>query len=131
MFPPQVKGILVLLWLALVAGPPLGADVRDEAEEPFQREAVRLINTVRDEDYAAFISQGTEEHRATSKASFQQATRQFSARLKHGYDLTYLADLKKGNDMDHIWKLTPKDGSDDIIVRLIMRAGLVHCFIVF
>ena len=117
---------LTLCWAA--AALPLQAGVHDEAEPAVQREVQRLIKAICDRDYEAFISQGTLEHRATKKTEFVRGVTRYRSRLLSGYDLTYLTSLRQNGNANHVWKLSPKDGSDDVIVRLILKDGVVHVF---
>jgi hypothetical protein len=47
------------------------------------------------------------------------------SRLKGGFEATYLCQVKKGGIQVYLWKLTFKDGGDDLVALMALQDGKV------
>jgi hypothetical protein len=65
--------------------------------------------------------------RITSEAFTQVSTR-LSPRLKMGYKLQYLGNLKQQGVEVFLWKIIYTDGGDDMLARLVIQEGMVAGF---
>ena len=63
-----------------------------------------------------------------TKETFTQVSTQLSPRLKKGYKLQYLGNLKQQGVEVFLWKITYKDGGDDLLARLVIQEGKVAGF---
>ena len=99
-----------------------------EPETAVQRQFKQLINAVESGDHAAFVAEGTPQFKATPPAAVVAVSKSYGARLKKGYDAAYLAELKQMGHKVYLWKLTFKDGGDDMIARMVMKDGKVAGF---
>lgn len=63
-----------------------------------------------------------------TKEAFTQVSTQMSPRLKKGYKLQYLGSLKQQGVEVFLWKITYKDGGDDMLARLVIQEDKVAGF---
>ena len=63
-----------------------------------------------------------------TKETFMKVSAQLSPRLKEGYKLQYLGSLKQQGVEVFLWKITYKDGGDDLLARLVIQEGKVAGF---
>ena len=88
----------------------------------------KLISALNSGDHGAFIADGEEAFKGLKKEQFDAAVQQFSPRLKSGYEVTYLGDLKQKGYEVSLWKITFKDGGDDLLGTLSLKDGKVGGF---
>lgn len=89
----------------------------------------QLLGAVQAQDYDAFVAQGTPEFKAgITRQMPEGVSAQLSERMKQGYDLTYLGDLRQQGHDVHLWRLRFKDGGDDTLARLSIKDGKVSGF---
>jgi hypothetical protein len=119
-------GMIVVAVAMLVGG---AAAVR--AAEPPKEDAVmwaKLIRAIEKSDYNAFIADGDAAFKQMKKEVFESAAAQLVLRLKAGYDVSYLGDARQRGYHLTIWKISFKDGGDDVIANLGMKDGKVGGF---
>ena len=63
-----------------------------------------------------------------TKETFTQVSTQLSPRLKKGYKLQYLGSLKQQGVEVFLWKITYKDGGDEMLARLVIQEDKVAGF---
>ncbi len=63
-----------------------------------------------------------------TKETFTQVTTQLSPRLKKGYNLHYLGSIKQQGVEVFLWKITYKDGGDEMLSRLVIQENKVAGF---
>jgi hypothetical protein len=63
-----------------------------------------------------------------TREAFTQVSTQLSPRLKKGYKLQYLGSLKQQGVEIFLWKITYKDGGDDLLARLVIQEDKVAGF---
>jgi hypothetical protein len=79
--------------------------------------------------FEKFIDLGDDRFKAAMKdPPFDQLIAIYAPRLKKGYDAVYFGDFKKIGARVYLWKLTLKDGGDDIIVQVSIKADKIHDF---
>jgi hypothetical protein len=89
----------------------------------------KMLGAIKDKDRVAFIAAGTEDvKKGTTPEVMDALNKQYGARLKKGYDATYLCELKQAGFQVHLWKLTFKDKGDDVVVRIALKDGKVAGF---
>src|SRR5262249_31086368 len=89
----------------------------------------KMLNAIKDNDREAFIANGTDMvKKQTTDEGMTMLNKFLGARLKKGFEPTYLGQLKQSEHQVHLWKLTFKDDGDDILVRLAMKDGKVGGF---
>lgn len=90
----------------------------------------KLLKAVEANDYDSFVADGTAEVKAAlTKQMLEGVSTQLAPRMKKGYDATYLGELKQSGCKVYLWKLTYKDGGDDILARLSLKEGKVAGFL--
>jgi hypothetical protein len=99
----------------------------DEAELA-KSESTKLLNATTSDDYAAFVADGNAAFQGLKKDQFEAVVSQIGFRLKEGYDLTYLGDLKQKGYQVTLWRIRFKSGGDDLLATLSMKDGKVGGF---
>jgi hypothetical protein len=73
---------------------------------------------------------GTPEVKAgLTKQMLEGVSAMMAPRMKKGYGVTYLGELKQQGCRVYLWKLTYKDGGDDTLARLTLKEGKVAGFL--
>ncbi|MEO5712051.1 MAG: hypothetical protein ABIT37_01050 [Luteolibacter sp.] len=96
---------------------PAGSEVTD-----------KLVKALVNDDYAAFIADGDASFKGLTKEQFEGAVKLLSERLKGGYEVTWLGELKQKGFAVSLWKFTFKDGGDDLLGTLSLKDGKVGGF---
>ena len=129
-----VGGALILstsLW-AQPAQQPTAQEKKDLAlakAREAENTARQLLNAIQVNDMAAFVAVGGEDVKAAlSKKAFAQVHDQVGPRLKKGYEMLFLTDLKQGGYQVYLWKLSFKDEGDDTLATLSLQNGKVAGF---
>jgi len=91
-------------------------------------EATKLLSAIVSDDYAAFVADGNAAFQALKKDQFQGVVSQLAAKLRDGYDMTYLGDLNQGGYQVTLWRIRIKSSSDDLLATLSMKDGKVGGF---
>lgn len=90
----------------------------------------KLMKAVEANDYDSFVADGTAEVKATlTKQMLEGVSAQMAPRMKTGCDATYLGELKQRGCKVYLWKLSYKDGGDDILARLSLKDGKIAGFL--
>ena len=87
-----------------------------------------MLLAIANGDYASFVSDGDTAFKGLPKGNFNFVVNKFSTRFKAGYDVVYLGELKKRGIQITLWKISFKDGGDDILVTLSLKDGKVGGF---
>ena len=115
-----------LLAILLIASPAVlhAADPRKE-DKAF---ATKLVTAVVESDYDAFVADGEAPFRQLKKEQFEAVVAQLAPKLKAGYDLLYLGELKQQGYRVTLWKIAFKNGGDDALATLSVKDGSVGGF---
>lgn len=101
----------------------------NQPEQSVQRTFTSLINAVEQNNYTQFISQGNAAFKeGITKQTFTQVSGQLAPRIKKGYSAVFLGNLNQQGYQVYLWKLTFKDGSDDVLARLSLKDGKIGGF---
>jgi len=98
------------------------------AEDDAQAQAIlnNMLTAEMAKDYAAFIADADDHMKAAiSTAQFEASSENVGARLKGGYDLTFLGELNQTGYEVYLYRIRYKDGTDDTLVTLGMKEGKV------
>ncbi|MDZ8104756.1 MAG: hypothetical protein RM338_03910 [Nostoc sp. DedQUE12a] len=107
----------------------LKATHSNQPEQSVQKTFTSLINAVEKNNYTQFISQGNAAFKeGITKQTFTQVSGQLAPRLKKGYSAVFLGNLNQQGYQVYLWKLTFKDGSDDVLARLSFKDGKIGGF---
>ena len=88
-----------------------------------------LLTAIAANNYDALIANAAPALKSRiTKETFTQVTTQLSPRLKKGYNLHYLGSIKQQGVEVYLWKITYKDGGDDLLARLVIQEGKVAGF---
>jgi hypothetical protein len=116
---------LVLGFAFANVGPAQAVDPDPAVKKIFDK----MVNALKTGDRDAFIANGTEQvKKGVTEEVMTALTKEIGSRLKGGYDATYLCQLKQADHQVHLWKVTFKDGKDDVVFRLALKDGKVGGF---
>ena len=113
-----IAGLLVTTTL-LTQVPRIRAD-----ENATTQQAIfdRLMHAIVAKDRNEFLTSATDEmKRAITPALMVQMNYEIARHLDKGYDAKYLCELNQQGYDVHLWKVSFKDGSDDMIIRIVLR----------
>jgi hypothetical protein len=133
-----VMGIAAMA--ALVAVPPRStlapigvekAAAADAAAETADTEAQTTLGTlltaIQADDYEGFMRPMDDVMKAAlTKPSFEVLVGQFAPRLRRGYESKYLTDLRKKDFKTYLWKLTFKDGGEELVAEMSIQDHKVN-----
>jgi hypothetical protein len=89
-----------------------------------------LLTAIQSSDIAKFTAQATPEFKTrVTQDILNQAHGLINGKMNGGYTYHYLGDIKAKGDVTYLYKIEFKDGTDDVLARLIIRDGLVAGFI--
>jgi phage-related tail fiber protein len=121
----KTQVLLIGLAFAVAGAPARAIDPDPAVKKTFEK----LIDAVKANDRDAFIADGTEAvKKGVTEEVMEVLSKQLGARLKKGYEATYLCQLKQASHQVHLWKVTFKDGGDDIVIRVALKDGKVDGF---
>jgi hypothetical protein len=119
------KVLLIGFVFALGSTPVRALDPDPAVKKTFDK----LIDAVKANDRAAFIAEGTDAVKEGMTEKIMDGTSKLlGTRLKKGYEATYLCQLKIADRQVHLWKMTFKDGGDDMLIRVVLKDGKVDGF---
>jgi len=101
-------------------------DERDSIGEATQQEksfANEIIKATADEDYQAFIADGSQDFKGIKQKDFKAVCVQVSDQLKGGYHVIFMGSftLKEAKDHITLWKVSYDDGSDADVLHLSVK----------
>ncbi len=99
-----------------------------EADAAVQKQAKKLLTALMDNDAKSFAADGTEQFKTAPPEVVASASHMYGTRLKTGYELTYLTELKQKGCEVYLWKIVCKDGGDDLVARLVLKGDKVAGF---
>jgi hypothetical protein len=92
---------------------------------PDQKAAARLLQAVQNDDYGLFMQDGDAAFQTLSRQNLDSVSQQLAKRLQAGYELVFLGELKQNGYHVTLWKISFKDGGDDVLEKLSTKAGKV------
>lgn len=102
-----------------------GAQVT-KAPKAAQNSFVVMMSALETDDLAAFVAPGeTAFAMAFTQPVFAKISAQMAPRLKKGYQATFLCPMKQRGYDVFLWKLSFKDGGDDLLASLSTKNGKV------
>lgn len=124
---------MVLFFCALICARSaiaLAAESQTAAEPTAEATVmVKLLTAIRTNDYKGFVADGTPKFKAgLTKEIFGELTAHLAPRLKQGYAKFYLGRLNQQGYQVYLWKLTFMDGGDDILVKMVVKDGMIAGF---
>jgi hypothetical protein len=117
--------ISIALALLLPAPAAWSAPKPDELDCAF---AIGLVTAIEKADYAWFVANGDSAFQQLKQEQFAAVAAQLSPRLKAGYELTYLGELRQQGCHVTLWRVRFSDGGDDALATLSLKAGKVGGF---
>ncbi len=121
----QLAVLLTAIALGLTSPPVRAADPDPSVQKFFDN----LIGAIRSNDRDAFVANATDAVRnGTTPQVMTQLNSLLGTRLAKGLEATYLCRLKQRGHEVHLWKLTFKDGGDDVVVRVVVKDGKLAGF---
>ena len=90
----------------------------------------KLFSALQKKDYASFVSDGEPAFRALPEEQFNSVAEQLAPKLIGEHEVTYLGALRQKGFRVTLWKVSLKDGSDDMLATLSVRSGKVGGFFI-
>jgi hypothetical protein len=88
-----------------------------------------LLTAIATNNYDALVASAAPALKSRiTRETFTKVSAELSPRLKEGYKLQYLGSLKQQGVEVFLWKITYKDGGDDLLARLVIQEGKVAGF---
>lgn len=113
--------------LAVLTG--IASVIAADAEPAETRILKKLLGAVEVNDYDSFVADGNAAFKAgLTKQMLEDVSIQLSPRMKKGYGITYLGQLKQQGGQVYLWKLVYRDGGNDTLVKLVLKHGKVAGF---
>ena len=103
----------------------LGSLNAAQAPEAAAAASKRLIKAVEENDFTEFIKDGEPAFQNLDKKLFEAVSKQLDERMKGGYDVEYLGEMKQQGFLVTLWRLRFKDGTDDALATLSMKGDKV------
>lgn len=105
----------------------VAAAVDDTVARPFLD---KMLTALEENDYESFVADMTGSFKAqTTKQIVAGINEQLGSRMRRGYDVIFLADLKQRGQKAFLWKLIFKDGGDDWSAKVWLKDGKVSGFL--
>ena len=116
-----MTALIGLAWISILNAATEGASTEGTVNT--------LLTAIATNNYDALISNAaTALKTRITKETFTQVSTQLSPRLKKGYKLQYLGSLKQQGVEVFLWKITYKDGGDEMLARLVIQENKVAGF---
>lgn len=88
----------------------------------------QLLDAMAQNDYQRFISQGTPDFAAIGEADFSQVAATVGPRLRQGYSIEHLGNMRQQGLDISVWKISFTDQGDDLLATLNVTHGRVGGF---
>jgi hypothetical protein len=86
----------------------------------------KMLTALAENDYDGFVADTSADYKATLTTKIVAGiSEQLAPRMKKGYDVIFLTELKQRGRKAYLWKLTFKDGGDDLTVKVWLKDGKV------
>jgi len=126
----KTKPMLLFCLIAGLLAGPAGAAPAAEPQKGDAALCTKLLDSIRNADFAAFIADGSPEFQAITKGDFLSMAAQLSPRFKAGITVTYFGELRQQGYRMTLWKIVFSDGGDDALVTLSVKDGKVGGFFI-
>jgi hypothetical protein len=95
------------------------------AEAPLKK----MLAALQSGSYDDFVADAEEPFRAAlNQTTFDAVSARMAPRLKAGYGLSYLGTLSQVGYAVNLWKISFKDGKDDVLAKISTKDGKVGGF---
>jgi hypothetical protein len=116
-----VVAFVLLAWL-----PVLNAATNNPSTE---KTVNSLLTAIATNNYNALVASAAPALKSRiTEETFQRVSAQLGPRLKKGYKLQYMGDLKQQGVDVLLWKIAFQDGGDDLLARLVIQEDRVAGF---
>ena len=89
----------------------------------------QLMQAISDNDYEAFVSNGTRQFKDNiTQQVFDAVTGQLGKLIRGGHTTEYLSDLYQGGNTFHLWKISYANSKENSLVKLIVINGKIAGF---
>jgi len=125
-----MKNLLALALVACFASSVLPC-LAQATDSPAQAQAVlnRLLQAVKDNDYNAFVQDGTPQFMAgMTKQMLMGVHGQLAPRMEGGYVTEFMGKLNQSGMDVFVYKLIYSAGGDDTLVKLVLDGNKVAGF---
>ena len=117
-----LAGLVALLVMLPTTAPGQAPNADPSVQKIFDK----LLKAIKDKDRDAFVADATDAvKKETTPEAMDLLEKHVGSRLKGGYEVAYLGQLKKGTIQVHLWKLAFKDGGDDLVALMALTDGKV------
>ncbi|MDX3907443.1 MAG: hypothetical protein QHC78_17265 [Pigmentiphaga sp.] len=123
------RNAIIGLALAAVLHAPLAAAADPAAVETETRMLKTLLSAIEAKNYQQFVAVGSSDFAKLDRGQFDAVAAQLGPRLHAGYQVQRLGDYRQQAYEFSLWKITFKDGGDDLIGTLNLQEGKVGGFV--
>ena len=95
-----------------------------ESNDLIQKQISALINR----DFEGFLANGNAYFKSLNKQDFDSVAGQLSEPLKTGYEISFLGELQQQGFQVTLWKISLKQGGDDLLATMYVKEGRVGGF---
>jgi len=109
----------------------VGSSAILRAAQPQKEDAVlvgKLITAIEKLDYDAFVADGEGPFQQLKKEQFEAVAAKVAPKLQAGHEVSYFGDLRQKGYHVTLWKISFKDGGDDVLATLSVKDGKVSGF---
>lgn len=99
-----------------------------EASKEITAMATKLFTALEKGDFDMFIADGDTSWKSLKKPQFDGMAANIAPKLKAGYGITYLGELKLRGNQVTLWKLDFKGNADDMLATVTIKEGRVNAF---
>ena len=98
-----------------------------EASKEIEAISKKMVNALETSNYENFIADGDAGWKKVPKPSFDNMANGIGPRLKAGYTLSYLGEIKQGGAQVTLWRIAFTTG-DDLLAKVAIKDGKVTSF---
>jgi hypothetical protein len=89
----------------------------------------KLVNGLATDNYETFVELGGDRFKDAFTADvIADLTKKVGDPLKDGYDAVYFGTIRQHGQDTYVWKLSFKDGRDDLLMRFSLKEGRLNAF---
>ncbi|WP_051470255.1 hypothetical protein [Fischerella sp. PCC 9605] len=107
----------------------VGQTQSNQPEKSVQTAFTNLMAAIEENNYDNFVAAGNAAFKeGITRQMFTRVSAELAPRMKKGYEAVFLGELRQQGYRVYLWKLTFKDGGDDLLAKLSLKDGKVGGF---
>jgi hypothetical protein len=123
----NLRSLIVVIAVLIYGSTGLAKETKNSS--PADTLVSKILNAIKNNDYNSFVANGDDQFKSViTKPVFNDVNVKFAPRLLKGYDMVQLGMLKQQGCQVYLTKIVFKDGSDDILTKLVLSDGKILGF---